>query len=200
MDYRWWALRSTVLKPSRSSMWGGGKKMHLRVMKVHICGGHIYQVWTKLKWHANFISLVTLISLSKTAEPASWTLWVRLGPDRCLCLIKVSSSPSLPTDQTQTDFIALSLTSGFNSCFGEGGQFWIFFEEREDLDVEDLERCGVWELQICPELSVASSNKFAYGVPALDVSNFVSLMIYVSSYFPSHCFGILYKVESCIAT
>ena len=24
------------------------------------------------KWHANFISLVTLISLSKSAEPASW--------------------------------------------------------------------------------------------------------------------------------
>ena len=48
-------------------LWGGWKKMHMWVMKVHICRGSMYQVWTKLKWHANFISLVTLISLSKTA-------------------------------------------------------------------------------------------------------------------------------------
>ena len=47
---------------------------------------------------------------------------------------------------------------------------------------------------------VASSYRSTYGVPTLDVSSFVSLMIHVSSYFPSHYFGILYKVESCIAT
>ena len=36
-----------------------------------ISRGSMYQVWTKLKWHANFISLVTLISMSIHAEPAS---------------------------------------------------------------------------------------------------------------------------------
>ena len=59
---------------------------------------------------------------------------------------------------------------------------------------------GVYELQVCRELLVASSYESAYGDPTPDVPSFVSLMIHVSSYFLLHYFGILYKVECCITT
>ena len=74
-------------------------------MKVHICGGPIYQVWTKHKWHANFISLITSISLSQIA---SWTCeaWPRPMHSYSCCFKVSSSSPSL-TDDTLTDCIAL---------------------------------------------------------------------------------------------
>jgi len=39
------------------------------------------------------------------------------------------------------------------------------------------------------------SYSFACGDRILDVPSFVDLIIYVSSYFLSHSFGILYKVE-----
>ena len=70
----------------------------------------------------------------------------------------------------------------------------IYSQEQEDLDMADLERYGVWELQVYKELYVASSYESAYGDPVPNVSNFVNLMIHVSSYFLSHYFGILCKV------
>ena len=77
---------------------------------------------------------------------------------------------------------------------------WIFPQEREDLDVEDFERWGVYKLQVCRELLVASSYESAHSDPTPDVPSLVSLMIYVSSYFLLHYFAILYKVECCITT
>ena len=66
--------------------------------------------------------------------------------------------------------------------------------------MEDFERSGVYELQVCQELLVTSSSEFAYGDPTPDVFSFVSFMIYVSSYFLLYYFGIMYKVECCITT
>ena len=124
------------------------------------------------------------------------------GPDLRLCLLAASKwVPPIVSEWSDIDRLhcALSLTFGFNSdCLGGGGHLCFLSEERQDPDVEDFERRRVDEFLVCGELVVASSYESAYGDPTAYVPGFVSLMIYVSSYFLLHYFGILYKVECCI--